>query len=136
MAARPGTARWTRSSGPGTRPSPAHCTMRCTYRPRCSQAPRCSPLSPCASAGTLLSELTAQHEALDAALAVRLGRWSAPGREDAEQGDAEVHREVGLDVVVRLAAPRVAEHARVHDGAGIGRGGVDMAGGAGQCAAL
>ena len=66
---------------------------------------------------------------------VRLGCWSVPCREDAGQGDAEVHGEVGLDVAVRLAAPRIAEHVRVHDGAGVGLSGVDMAGGAGQRAA-
>ena len=42
------------------------------------------------------------------------GCWSVPWREDAGQGDAEVHGEVGLDIAVRLAAARAAEHVRVH----------------------
>ena len=61
--------------------------------------------------------------------------WSAPGREDGLGGDAEVHGEVRLDVAVRLAAPGMAEHGRVHGGAGAGPGGVGMAGRAGQRAA-
>jgi hypothetical protein len=55
---------------------------------------------------------------------VRRDRWSALGRENAAQGDAEVHGEVRLEILVRLAAPGVGEHARVHDSAGVGFSGV------------
>src|ERR1700733_691717 len=55
---------------------------------------------------------------------------------DADQGDAEIYREVGLDVVVRRAAPGVADHVHVHQRAGVGFGGVGVAGRLGQRAAL
>ena len=58
-------------------------------------------------------------------------------REDADRlGDAEVHGEIGLDVVVRLAAPGVTDHGHVHDGAGVRVGGVDVAARPGQRATL